>query len=146
MTLDGAEYSATSVFKSVGYDYGPQRAFKRETSGTWPWLSSDQAALPQTVHVRLPLNETVSGFSFRSSQFYPTSLSPTKFDFIGSNDCESWTVILQISGVRWSTKDEMKSWDIPIKERGSYSCYGFRFHRTPETHEAAIQDAKLYRG
>ena len=74
---------------------------------------------------------------------------PKKFDFIGSNDCESWTVIAQVSGVRrWNKKDEKKSWSIPIKQRASYKCYGIRVHSVQSGNQntVAIQDVKLWSG
>jgi len=149
LTLDGAEYFATSEFDGYGYDYGPQWAFKRQTPNTRLWVS--MGTFPQTVHVRLPSPDTVSGFSFRSSLIntyvYDYNESPTKFDFIGSNDCESWTVIAQVSGVRrWNKKDEKKSWSIPIKQRASYKCYGIRVHSVQSGNQmtVAIQDVKLW--
>jgi len=144
LTLDGAEYFATSAKDTDRY--GPQWAFKRETSRTFgPWLSSK--GLPQTVHVRLPFRVTVSGLSFRSSRLMGANLMfPKKFDFIGSNDCESWTVIVQVSGVEYSDTDGKKSWSIPIKQRASYECYGIRVpENATNWNKVAIHDVKLWR-
>ena len=144
LTLDEAEYFASQIYSDR---YGPQWAFKRETFHTSSWSSGYGGAFPKTVHVRLPFRVTVSFFSFRSPRFYSRKYSPTKFDFIGSNDCNSWTAIVQVSDVRWNRADEKKSWNIPIKQQGLYRCYGIRVHSVSSLdRNVNIQDIKLWKG
>jgi len=152
VTLNEAEYFATSIMGQNRWDYGPKSAFRR---GPWPWRSQPGAGFPQTVHVLLPFGVTVIGFSFRSPKGMGSSQSPTMFDFIGSNNCRSWTVILRVFDVRWrrftnfeemiDLGDEKKLWHIPINQQGSYRCYGFRVHATRNANNVSIYDAKLWR-
>ena len=112
--------------------------------------------LPQTVHVTLPFAVAVAKFSFRSrtNKLQPLDLvlscSPTKFDFIGSNNCdertESWETILSVTGVVWTSLDQEQSWEIPNEKRRSYKCFGFRVLENGWGWAAAIQDAKLFKG
>merc|ERR1712212_1397728 len=71
LTLDGAEYGATSVHGNDNEKFGPKRAFQRahfksKNDRSFPWISAAGAAFPQTVHVTLPFATTVTSFSFRS--------------------------------------------------------------------------------
>ena len=121
--------------------------------------------LPQTVHVTLPFAVAVAKFSFRSrtNKLQPLDLvlscSPTKFDFIGSNNCderseswpynikyEKWETILSVTGVVWTSLDQEQSWEIPKEKRRSYKCFGFRVLENGLGQAAAIQDAKLFKG
>jgi len=158
LTLDGAEYGATSVHGNDNEKFGPKRAFQRahfksKNDRSFPWISAAGAAFPQTVHVTLPFATTVTSFSFRSRHEpfkidWITKFSPTQFDFIGSNNCDaktdSWITILHVTGVVWTGRDQEKSWDIPNEKQGSYRCYGFRVLDTINKKGAVIQDAKLF--
>ena len=163
LTLDGAEYGATSVHANDNNNFGPKRAFLKahftsKNDRSFAWISAKRA-LPQTVHITLPSAKTVAKFSFRSSPEdenwgsgwrWALEFSPTQFDFIGSNNCDtktdSWITILHDTGVVWTGPDQEKSWEIPNGKQGSYKCYGFRVLDTINKQEAAIQDAKLFKG
>jgi len=153
LTLDGAQYFASSTRDSK---HGPERAFLRETSDTWSWMSQ-RDDFPSDVYVRLPRPDTVAGFSFRSSLLgsYPYDYynSPSKFEFVASNDsdCESWTVIAKVRvSPEWKKLDEKKSWSIPLQQQASYTCYGIRVQNVQAYSMyykvVIIQDIKLWRG
>jgi len=162
LKLDGAEYKATSVHDGDETKFGPNRAFARAQFNSqpslrsFPWVSAKQA-FPHTVSVTLPRAVSALKFSFRSrpepvSNYqldWITGFSPTQFDFIGSNDCdtsyESWTIILSDADVKWTKSDQEKIWVIPNGNQGFFKCYGFRVLGSSDPdNEAAIQDAKLY--
>ena len=141
--------------------FGPKRAFQRAhynsaLDRSFPWISRHLLKVsPQTVSITLPSNVTVAQFSFRSrpendALDWVTKFSPTNFEFIGSNNCdtstESWETILPVTGVVWTGRDQEKSWVIPKEKRGSYKCYGFRVHESISKEQTAIQDAKLFEG
>ena len=161
LTLKGGKPGATSVFKDDLDKFGSQQAFKRqwfqsrdEDQRSFPWISAE--GLPQTVHIHLPKAVAVAGFSFRSraepiingiySKGFILGFSPTKFDFVGSDDCQSWTTILSVSNVQWTTYDEEQLWEISSGNQEYFKCYGFRVHTTLNKPQAAIQDAKLWIG
>ena len=161
LTLDGAKYFATSVLHSDPDNYGAECAFKRQyfvnkNDSSYPWVSAKGGAFPQKVYVLLPFAVTVSSFSFRSRAekispdnplaFAMPKFSPTKFDFIGSDDCQKWTTLMHVTDVQWTGVDQEKSWEIPDKQRVSFKCFGFRVLDNIFTEQAAIQDAKLWRG
>ena len=163
LALGGAEYGATSILDKDTDKFGPQRAFekahfKSKDDRSFPWISAVGAAFPQTVDITLPFAATVTRFSFRSRPEqgpgyqldWVTKYSPTKFDFIGSNNCDtktdSWITILKVTGVVWTGCDQEQSWAIPNEKQGSYKCYGFRVHANIFKQQAAIQDAKLFGG
>ena len=161
LTLSGVEYNATSVHQNNNTMFGPKRAFQRAhynsaLDRSFPWISRHLLKVsPQTVSITLPSNVTVAQFSFRSrpendALDWVTKFSPTNFEFIGSNNCdtstESWETILPVTGVVWTGRDQEKSWVIPKEKRGSYKCYGFRVHESISKEQTAIQDAKLFEG
>ena len=131
---------ATSIFKDNVAKFGPAWAFKRqifksksEADRTYPWISVGQ--FPQTVYFRFPDPLTITKFSFRSraedSTKYPyykwyVEFSPTKFDFVGSDDCSEWETIMEARGVTWSTFDQEKLWIIPKEKQKSFACFGIR--------------------
>jgi len=134
---------ATSIFEDAAKDpakFRPALAFKSqifkspsEADRTYPWISVGQ--FPQTVYFRFPDPLTITKFSFRSraedSTKYPryinlVEFSPTKFDFVGSDDCSEWETIMEARGVTWSTFDQEKLWIIPKEKQKSFACFGIR--------------------
>jgi len=55
---------------------------------------------------------TVAKIGFNICREKNRHFGPTAFDFIGSDDRQSWTTILPVDGVTWTDNDEFKSWDI----------------------------------
>ena len=138
--------------------YGPALAFKRQIfksprrdDHTYPWISDGQ--FPQTVYFRFPDPLTITKFSFRSraedSTKYPefkrlVEFSPTKFDFVGSDNCSEWETIIGVRDVTWSTFDQEKLWSIPKEKQKSFACFGIRIVENGGNSPGAIQGMKMW--
>jgi len=148
-------------------EYQAEQAFKRQIffsplEQTMPWIPND--AFPQTVFFLFPDAINVTKFSFRSraEDFikYPQyadyiKQSPTDFDFVASNDCLTWTTIIEKRGVTWTTFDERQEWVIPREKRSPFVCYGITVlqdgysgrQQEPDANQArgAIQDVNMWK-
>ena len=161
VSFEHGEAKATSYYERNLERYGPALAFKRQkfksildADRTYPWLS--EAELPQTIYYQFPIGVTVKKFSFRSraenSTMYPMGMldsylnhSPTEFDFVGSNDCETWKKIMHVKGVTWSTFDQEQEWIIRGSAAYVFVCYGITVLKTGGYPFTAIQDFKMWK-
>jgi len=60
---------------------------------------------------------------------------PKEFSVIGSMDCESWTILLNVRNADFKTSRseqtrEFKTWNIPSDKQGYYSCVGLSIAST----------------
>jgi len=139
------EAGATSVLwdqKSFSADY----AFKNMTLY---WISNGfpTESAPETVYIELADPVNVARFSFRSASGSRwssnwTPWAPTKFELVGSADCENWTVLKSVEGENWTKKDERKEWN--VQSDAFYKCLGIRTLQTKNNH-VAIHDLKFYK-
>ncbi len=162
VSFEHGEAKATSYLEG-NLEYGPALAFKRQkfksklaADQTYPWISDIQEPLPQTIYYRFPIGLTVTKFSFRSRAenhtMYPLTRfdtyidhSPTEFDFVGSNDCETWKKIMHVKGVTWSTFDQEQEWIIRGSAAYVFVCYGITVLKTGGYPFTAIQDFKMWK-
>ena len=149
---------ATSIYRDNVAEFGPAWAFKKqifksrsEADRTYPWICVGQ--FPQTVYFRFPDPLTITKFSFRSraedSTKYPmyknlVESSPTKFDFVGSDDCSAWKTIMEVRDVTWSTFDQQKLWSIPKEKQKSFACFGIRIVENGGNSPGAVQGMKMW--
>ena len=145
MDLSQGKAGATSVLGNKKI-FVAANAFKRAfwkgfannpSTRTYPWLSDNTplSKKPQIVHIQLPRAVQVSAFSFRSRpepipQYRASwilKFPPSKFDFVGSNDCnnEKWTTIMHVK-TKWTKHDQEQIWKVPEMRRQPFSCIGFR--------------------
>ena len=101
---------------------------------------------PQTVYYNFRQTVVIAKFSFRNRREKINGHNPTAFDFIGSNDCKSWTTILAVDGVTWSGNDELKTWDIKEPDQLPFTCFGIRVRAIDLHSLACIQDFKMWKG
>ena len=158
VSFEHGQAEATSYHDKWEKRFGPQLAFKRQifksildADRTNPWVS--EAGLPHTVAYRFPEALTVRRFSFRSraenSMRYPMyksflNMSPTEFDFVGSNDCKNWTKIMNVKGVTWSTFDQEQEWIVHGSAAYVFVCFGIRILKNGGDPFSAIQDLKMW--
>ena len=87
MKFSGGIANASSTFSST---YGAEEAFKPEDIGVGnPWMPSRSEVLPQSVWYDFENRRfRPTKISFLSRQDYPThlDLTPTSFQFVGTND------------------------------------------------------------
>jgi len=71
-------------------------------------------------------------------------MMPTEFEIVGSNDCKTWTTLLEVKA-KWFDlhRDMAQKWRIPIKDRQPFSCIGIRV-KANEKRETAIQGVQLW--
>ena len=158
VSFEHGQAEATSYHDKWEKRFGPQLAFKRQifksildADRTNPWVS--EAGLPHTVAYRFPEALTVRRFSFRSraenSMRYPMyksflNMSPTEFDFVGSNNCRNWTKIMNVKGVTWSTFDQEQEWIVHGSAAYVFVCFGIRILKNGGDPFSAIQDLKMW--
>ena len=132
-TCSGAEVVMASII-----DFSPRTIFF--ASANIPTYG------PQTVYYKFRQSITVARFSFRSHREKSNGNNPTAFDFIGSNDCKSWTTILSADGVTWNSNDELKTWEIKKPDQLRFKCFGIRVRVVDSLSFAYIQDIKMWKG
>jgi len=151
--FEGGRPGATSTVNLWNQDWSPGRAFQRQSPDveadsrhvdSRPWLSG---GVPATVYYNFPYPITVAKFSFRNRREKAHSANnPEQFEFVGSDDCESWTVIRVVSAVDWGMKqDEEKIWTIDQIDRKKFKCFGIRVLSISGNNHAAIQDLKMWK-
>jgi len=172
LDLSKGKANATSVFNNDIKHFGAQFAFERQLfiaerengwemnewkiqNQSYPWISGRRPRpdQPETVWILLPRNVTISAFSFRSrAEIIGTNyevhkdfgkMMPTELELVGSNDCKTWTTLLEVKA-KWSDKaDKAQKWRIPIKDRQPFSCIGIRV-KANEKKQTAIQGVELW--
>merc|ERR1711970_1575973 len=151
--FEGGRPGATSTTQPWNQDWSPGRAFQRQSPDveadsrhvdSRPWLSGK---LPATVYYNFPYPITVAKFSFRNRREKAHSANnPIDFNFVGSDDCKSWTVISGIIRVDWGMKqDEEKIWTINQIDRKKFKCFGIQVLSITGKYYAAIQDLKMWK-
>ena len=104
--------------------------------------------LPQTVWHKFTKSIKVAKFSF-SSRSVPNGLdqSPKEFEFVGSNDCQSWTVIGDSKyQTTFTGLNQEMVWEIPPKARKRYKCYGIKVYEVASGgNVVAIKKMKMWR-
>ena len=142
ISFNGGEAGASSQHAS---DHGPDNAFQL---GIWsgdyyPWANLGAADFPHTVWYRFPKPVEVGKFSFSSRDDHMVEQSPRKFDFVGSDDCETWTAI-QSYETEFTKLSETKEWTIPAGSRISFRCYGVRVAESGDTTHVAIKHMQMW--
>jgi len=74
--------------------------------------SARQHAVGNIVVLENKKGITVAKIGFKICREKNRHFGPTAFDFVGSDDRQSWTTILPVDGVTWTDNHEFKSWDI----------------------------------
>ena len=104
--------------------------------------------LPQTVWHKFTKSIKVAKFSFSSGSVQNgLDQSPKEFEFVGSNDCQSWAVI---GGTKYQTTftgiNQEMVWEIPPKARKRYKCYGIKVYEVASGgNVVAIKKMKMWR-
>jgi len=151
--FEGGHPGATSTMKLWNQDWSPGRAFQRQSPDveadsrhvdSRPWLSDK---VPATVYYNFPHPITVAKFSFRNRREKAHSANnPKDFNFVGSDDCKSWTMIRGVSAVDWGIKqDEEKIWTIDQIDRKKFKCFGIQVLSISGKKSVAIQDLKMWK-
>lgn len=81
--------------------------------------------------------------------------APTSFDIVASNDCETWTVLMQVRSQKWNLfkvddiqQPETKEWDIPCNDLAFYKCIGVNVHNvlgvSDGRRRTAIENIKMW--
>jgi len=129
--------------------FGPASAFQRQQPNTLPFLAT--GSLPRTIWYRLSQPAIIGQFGFRNRRdLNGRANDPIDFDFIGSQDCTDWTILMSVKDVKWSGNDEEKQWTISDgKSRrlmidNDFRCYGIRFLKISGRYMAGIQDMKMW--
>jgi len=138
---DDKSYSADYAFKNMAIKDGDY------TNLAWISYGFPTESAPETVYIRLATPVTVSRFSFETKSGSSwdsnwTPWAPTKFELVGSADCENWTVLKSVEGENWTKKDERKEWN--VQSDASYECLGIRTFETKNNY-VAIHDLKFYK-
>ena len=130
---------------SIG-DFSAKNAFQRQTSSSYPAFLG--GGLPKTIWYNLRQPTVIGKFSFRNRrESGHTANNPLDFEFVGSTNCASWTVIQTFSGVVWSENDEEKVYDIEninLMKHYGFSCYGIRIKKISGKSAPCIQDIKMW--
>merc|ERR1712168_1720953 len=149
------EAGATSVLWNDDKLFSSDYAFKNMaikdgdyTNLAWISYGFPTESAPETVYIRLATPVTVSRFSFETKSGSSwdsnwTPWAPTKFELVGSADCENWTVLKSVEGENWTKKDERKEWN--VQSDAFYKCLGIRTLQTKNNY-VAIHDLKFYKG
>jgi len=99
-------------------NYGAKYAFQESA---W-WASGD--GLPQSVWFDFGTsNHVLSKIDLRCNHI---SLAPKKFQIVGSNDCRTWSVLLEIENGGFTSSNQLKTWNIPMSNRNAFSCIGLK--------------------
>jgi len=143
------KFSADYAFKNMSRLplWAKEKKHAPYTIFTWNSYGWVNESAPQTVYIRLAEPVTVLRFSFRSGSGSSwnsnwTPWAPTKFELVGSADCENWTVLKSVEGENWTKKDERKEWN--VQSDAFYKCLGIRTLQTKNNH-VAIHDLKFYK-
>jgi len=146
----GGEAKAFS-YEKPKRDYGPKRAFSRQTPVTDPYLSG--GTMPQAVWYVFPREMTVARFGFRNRREYDLPWNnPVTFSFVGSKDCFKKNArqteleeIVSVSNTTWPKSDHFQFWDVDKKDRRTYQCFGFLFYdASGQSGHVAIQDVRMW--
>ena len=95
------------------------------------------------VCYRLPESVTVVKLSFSSRVDGSLQQSPTKFQLVGSNDCVHWKTISTFKA-KFTQLNQVKSWDVPKKQRRAFKCIGIRVNEVSKGKFAAIQGMRMW--
>ena len=141
--LKGGKAGASSSLKN----HGPQQAFKGgvKSGGVFlPWTNLNTFKFPHSVWYHFPELIKVGKFSFSSRKKSGLEQSPLEFQFIGSNDCKTWSSI-QSYKTKFTKLDQVKTWTIPVKSRKTFRCYGIKVTKVTKGIYAAIKHFKMWR-
>jgi len=133
---------ATSIYSST---HSSLMAFVKQIRGSAPWSNAANVKLPVIVWSKLQMNVKVARLSFASriDRCCWLHQSPTDFELVGSNDCQSWVSIAQYH-TKWSRGNQVQTWDVPKDKRKSFSCIGIRVNRVHSGPHAAIQGLRMW--
>jgi len=126
------EVAATTTQKKIAYvgsagassfidiSYGAKYAFQESKF----WLNAGGDGLPQSVWFNFGTsNHVLSKIDIRYNDF---SHAPKKFQIVGSNDCRTWSVLLEIENGGFTSSNQLKTWNIPMSNRNPFSCIGLK--------------------
>ena len=117
--------------------------FDEEPRAHFPWANSRTNKMPQTVWYKFSRAIKVGRFSFSSRERCCVKQSPLNFEFVASNDCETWNV-LGTYETKFTVVKEQKSWTIPASSRNVYTCYGIKVLKVKSKHYAAIKHFNMW--
>ena len=125
--------------------HSPNQAFEL---GLWkslyhPWANLNTAKFPHTVWYKFPKAIEVGKFEFSSRGRCCLEQAPLEFQFVGSNDCKTWTTI-QSYQTKFTKLNEVKSWTIPASSRRVFQCYGIKVTKVSSGVYASIKHFKMW--
>jgi len=125
------EVTAHSIQKKIAYvgsagassahsNFPAKYAFQESSH----WENAARSGLPQSVWFNFGTsNHVLSKIDIRCNKL---DFAPKKFQIVGSNDCRTWSLLLEIEDGGFTSGEQLKSWNIPISNRNAFSCIGLK--------------------
>jgi len=87
------------------------------------WCNAEDQ-FPAAVWMQFPSSHVLAKIGYLAKYDEET---PPRMEVIGSDDCSTWTILLNLENIVNSRDDQFNEWSIPSQNRLSFSCFGLRW-------------------
>jgi len=105
-------------------DYRAAYSAKHAFMSSADHWSNTKNQFPAAVWMRFPSSHVLAKIGYLALYDEDT---PPKMEVIGSDDCSTWTILLNLENIVNTHNNKFREWSIPSQNRVPFSCIGLRW-------------------